>query len=411
MQNRILRVFLKAPVLTRSGYGEHARFVARSLRSRPDLFEVYIYPTNWGQTGWISGDSEERNWLDERIKASAKLTEESQPFDVSIQVTIPNEWERIAQVNIGVTAGIETDKVSPVWLEKANMMDKVVTISEHSRKGFLETIYEGVNKQTREPMTLGCTVPIDVVNYPVKTYETLPELDLNLSQDFNYLLVAQWGHRKNLVNTVRWFIEENIDQEVGLVIKSFVKNGSISDREVTSGLIKGIANQYADRKCKITLIHGDMTDEEMHSLYNHPKIKVLLSLTHGEGYGLPLFEAAYSGLPIIAPGWSGQCDFLYKENNKGVKVPHFAEVDYDLGKVSAESHWKGVIEEDASWCYPREGSYKLQVRNVRKQYSKWLKKATNLQTWIVENFEESYMMSQFITTLIGEAPVSPQSEK
>ena len=49
----------------------------------------------------------------------------------------------------------------------------------------------------------------------------------------------------------------------------------------------------------------------MANLYAHPKIKAYVSLTHGEGYGLPLFEAAYHGIPIIAPDWSGHLDFLY----------------------------------------------------------------------------------------------------
>ena len=49
----------------------------------------------------------------------------------------------------------------------------------------------------------------------------------------------------------------------------------------------------------------------MNSLYSHKKITALISTTHGEGYGLPLFEAAYNELPVLAPGWSGHLDFLY----------------------------------------------------------------------------------------------------
>jgi hypothetical protein len=39
----------------------------------------------------------------------------------------------------------------------------------------------------------------------------------------------------------------------------------------------------------------------MNCLYNHPKIKAMLSFTHGEGYGRPLAEFAVSKKPIIAP--------------------------------------------------------------------------------------------------------------
>ena len=53
-----------------------------------------------------------------------------------------------------------------------------------------------------------------------------------------------------------------------------------------------------------------MTEEEINSLYNHPKVKAMVSLTKGEGYGRPLAEFGTSEKPIIASGWSGHVDFL-----------------------------------------------------------------------------------------------------
>lgn len=403
------KILVRAPLLTRSGYGEHGRFVVRSLRTREDIFDIYIIPTNWGQTGWIAEASEEREWLDEKIKNTSVYLQQNAQFDISIQVSIPNEWEKLAPINIGVTAGIETTKVAPVWLEKANMMDKVITISEHSKWGFTNTTYEGKNNQTGQPMTLACTTPVEIVHYPVKTYETLPELELNLDYDFNFLAVAQQGPRKNLENTIRWFIEENIDQKVGLVVKTFIKNGAIVDREHTKEMLKVLLAKYPERKCKVYLLHGDLTDAEMHSLYNHPQIAAMVSLTHGEGYGLPLFEAAYSGLPIIAPGWSGQCDFLYapikakKGKGKGKeKHPHFAEVDYAIAPVPPQAVWEGVINADSMWCYPEEGSYKMKLRDVRKHHAKWKKKAKNLQKWVLENFDATKQYKKFTNFIYQE---------
>ena len=51
MKNKIL---LKGPVLSQSGYGEQARFALRALRSREDIFDIYIVPIAWGKTGWIN---------------------------------------------------------------------------------------------------------------------------------------------------------------------------------------------------------------------------------------------------------------------------------------------------------------------------------------------------------------------
>jgi len=410
------KVLVRAPVLTRSGYGEHGRFVLRSLRAREDLFDVYVLPVKWGETGWMAEDDEERRWIDERIKATIIGFQQGnlQP-DVSIQVTIPNEWEPMAPINIGVTAGIETTKVAPVWLERANMMDKIITISEHSKQGFVGAVYQGEHKETGQPVVLTSEKPVDIVHYPVKTYENLPELELDLDYDFNYLVVAQHGPRKNLENTIKWFIEENFDQKVGLVVKTFVKNGAIIDRLHTEKMLQNMLLDAPERKCKVYLLHGDMTDAEMHSLYVHAQIKALVSLTHGEGFGLPLFEAAYSGIPVIAPGWSGQCDFLYaplkakKGKGKGKKKhPYFAEVNFTMGPVPDDAVWEGVLIKESMWCYPEEGSYKMKLRDVRKNYSKWKKKAKTLQEWILENFKAADMMSNFVDCAFGKtAPPVP----
>ena len=92
-----------------------------------------------------------------------------------------------------------------------------------------------------------------------------------------------------------------------------MQKNSLIDKRHTEQEIKKIINSgenNKNRKCKVYLLHGEMSDEEIHSAYTHEKVKAFISLTHGEGFGLPLFEAAYSGLPVIAPGWSGQVDFL-----------------------------------------------------------------------------------------------------
>ena len=409
------RIVVRGPVLSMSGYGEQSRFALRSLRKHEDKFDIHIIPIPWGNTNWISDDNEERKWMDHHIRRTARyLNSEKNPqFDMSLQITIPNEWEDIAQVNIGYTAGIETTRVAPIWFEKANMMDRIIVVSNHSKNVFLNSAYDAVNKQTGEKKELKLETPIDVVPYPVRHYEPDASFDLDLEYDFNYLLMAQWSERKNIENTIRWFIEENIDEEVGLVIKTNTQANCAIDRETTvEKRLKPLLEKYPERKCKIYLLHGDLTPEEITSLYQHPKIKCMVSLTHGEGYGLPLFEAAYNGLPIIAPGWSGQCDFLYastpgpgggKTKMRGL----FAEVLYDMRPVQKGALWPGVIEEGSMWCFPQPGSYKMQLRKIRKKYDKALQTAKILQEHILENFKEDDVYDQFVGLVVGDAKLDP----
>jgi hypothetical protein len=351
------KVLLRGPLLTRSGYGEQARFALRSLRSREDLFEIYIQPIQWGQTSWISEADEERQFIDQTIEKTIGYLQQGGQFDLSIQVTIPNEWEKLAPINIGYTAGMETTKVAPQWLEKGNMMDKIIVVSSHSKQIYENTEYSA---QTPDgtPVTMKLQTPIEYVNYPVKTFDNLPELDLEIDYDFNFLCVAQFGPRKNLSNTIQWFVEEFHDDEVGLVVKSNIARNCLLDRKKLHFDLKNFLSDYPDRKCKIYLLHGDMTDEEMHSLYKHPLIKAFVVLSHGEGFGLPIFEAAYTGLPVVTPGWSGQLDFLVDKKGK----EHFYNVAFDLNPVQENAVWEGVIVADSMWAFPREQSAKEQMR-------------------------------------------------
>ena len=144
------KVLLKGPVLTQSGYGHHARTVLRALRTKEDIFDIYIQPVTWGHTSWLWEDNEERKYIDGLLEKTIKHVSEKGSFDISIQVAIPNEWEKISPINIGVTAGIETNMVSPEWIEKSSLMDKIITISEHSKNVYTGTTYEVTNEQTQE---------------------------------------------------------------------------------------------------------------------------------------------------------------------------------------------------------------------------------------------------------------------
>ena len=62
------KVLVEGPVLTQSGYGEHSRLVLRSLRDREDILDIYVSPLNWGTTGWILGDDDQRSWIDSLLQ-------------------------------------------------------------------------------------------------------------------------------------------------------------------------------------------------------------------------------------------------------------------------------------------------------------------------------------------------------
>jgi len=382
------KILVRGPALSRSGYGEHTRFLLRSLRTHGDDYDLYLINVPWGQTGCNIEDDDERRWTDSLILKTVEYIQQKKPFDASIQVTIPNEWEKLAPINIGVTAGIETTKVAPIWLAKGNEMDKIIVVSNHSKQVYETSICNAQDSSTGQTIdNYRCETPIEVVNYPARKYDPQEIEGLELEFDYNLLAVAQWGPRKNLENTIRWFVDEFKDDEVGLVVKTNLAKDSLMDRRVIEQNMRGLIHSLGEKRCKIYLLHGHLTAPQMTYLYNHKKIKSLVSLSHGEGFGLPLFEAACNGLPIIAPLWSGQTDFLYAPNKNGKMRPQIAKVNYAIQPVQPQCVWEGVIQADAMWCFPHEKDYKKQLREVYSNYGRFKSSAKRLQKYVLKEFE------------------------
>ena len=411
--NKGTKVLLIAPLLTLSGYGEQGRLALRSLLSCGDEFDVYIRALNWGQCGWLHEDNEERKTIDSLLKKTIEFEHMhgQQAYDVSIQCTIPNEWNQLAPINIGYTAGIETTRVSHQWLEKMPMMNRVIVVSNHSKNVFNSTAYECRDQNTGQLVgELRNFTPIDVVNYPVKSFEPVESvLNMNLTTKFNFLTVAQAGPRKNVDSLIASFVEEfHDDKDTGLVVKLFTRNNSVIDKEATSISMQRLMRNWPDKKCKVYLLHGAMTDAEMNSLYNNKKIKGYVSLTHGEGFGLPLFEAAYNGLPVIAPAWSGHMDFLMataptRGKKKGAKpskqTPHFLQVDYTLQPIPDEVVWDGVLIKESMWAVANLDNAKKKMRDLKDNHRKHKTTATRLKKQIIDNFTEEKVYGDFVESV------------
>ncbi len=392
------KILLKGPLLTRSGYGEQARFALRSLRTREDVFDIFIQPIQWGQTSWIAESDEEREWIDQQIERTIGYIHQGGKFDISLQVTIPNEFENLAEYNVGYTAGIETTKVAPQWIQKSNEMDKIIVVSKHSKNIFMSSKFGGVHPQTNEKVSLSLETDIEYVNYPVKIFESLEELPLKLSTDINFLAIAQFGPRKNLSNTIKWFLEEFSDESVGLLVKTNKAKNCLMDREIVQHELRQLCQSVPNTKAKVYLLHGDMTDEEIHSLYKHPKISAFVALPHGEGFGLPIFEAAYSGLPVVCVGWSGQMDFLCDENKK----ENFYNVGFDINPVQEEVVWDGVVIKESMWAYAREQSSKNKMRECYNDILKntgFVSKSKQYAKSLHERFSEKNMYERFINNV------------
>ena len=281
----MIKVLLKGPILSRSGYGEHSRFMYRGLASRPDLFDIYIHPVNWGQSSWDLNLKSGKDQKDIQ-KCIEKMHHFKGQFDLSLQVLIPSEFENIATKNIGVTAAVETTAASAMWINLANQMDRVFVTSEHAKKTLVNPTHHVKMENDDNVYTIQMQKPVTVVSYPYRDLGVSEKAidKIKLDTKFNFVTSAQFGPRKNLMNTIKWFVEEFKDEEdVGLVVKVHHMNNSQLDRQKMIIQLAQSVHSVPHRKCRVFLLHGNMTEDEMNSLYNHPNIHAYITATHGEG--------------------------------------------------------------------------------------------------------------------------------
>jgi len=374
-----------APVTSRSGYGDHARDLVRAFLKH-NKYDIKIMDVNWGETPRDAlhpmGDIEIINC----ILPSPEV--ERQP-DVYVDIRIPNEFQTYGKFNIGITAGIETTAVSNAWIEGCNKMDFIIVPSEHSKNGFTGALYEkiqqGPNGENQKIGELKLEKPIETLFEGASDVFKLIDnssLDLvdDIKEDFCFLHVGLWGQggygedRKDISKLVKVFYESfaNKKEKPALILKTNQATFSILDREACLDRINKIKNKFPKDwdLPNIYLLHGSLSDSEMNKLYNHPKVKAFVSLTHGEGYGRPLQEATMVGLPVIASAWSGQMDFLSQTDSM--------LLGGELVQVPKSQHWKDIIIPEAKWFNVNETQAYKSMNYCFKNYDEVKEKAMNL---------------------------------
>ena len=413
-------VLVTGPVATRSGYGAHSRDICRSLISM-DKYNVKIFPVRWGNTPQNALNDEDPNdkVIIDRLMTDVSL--EKQP-DVHIHVVIPNEFQPMAKYNIGITAGIETTACPPEWIEGMNRMDLNIVPSKFTKETLQNMSYDRVDEQSKEKIgELKVNKPIEVLfegtdtNIFKKTKVFSKELNDKFSkikEDFCFLFVGHWlqgdlgNDRKDLGMLVKTFLEtfKNTKKSPALLMKASGATFSLIDKREILVKIEDI-KKSVDAKVlpNIYLLHGDLTDEEMNELYNHPKVKSHVTFTHGEGFGRPLLEASISQKPIIASNWSGHVDFLTK--NLSVLLGG------SMKKVSKQSFQKGIYVKDSYWFTVNYQAASKVLKNVFQNYKRFTLNAAKQGTINKSRFSLNKMTETFEKILDDNVPEFPKEVK
>ena len=412
-------VLVTAPVGTRSGYGSHSRDICRSLIAM-DKFDIKIWPVRWGSTPQDALD--EKNPYDkpiiDRLLSDPKL--DNQP-DIHFHIVVPNEFQRIGKYNIGITAGLETTACPPEWIEGVNRMDLNIVPAKFVSETLSKSVFDKHDQHTKQKTgELKLEKPIEVLFEGADTeiYKETKEFSKDLvdtfegiEEDFCFLFVGHWlqgglgNDRKDLGMLIKTFLEtfKNKSKQPALILKTSGATPCILDREDILSRIGQIRGTVEGKTPNIYLLHGDFTDEEMNEMYNHPKVKVHISFTHGEGFGRPLLEASLSGKPVVAPNWSGQVDFL--DSKSSILLPG------SLNDVKKESFPKNMYVKGAQWFTVNYNYASKVLKDLFDNYSKYVVKGKKLSIMNTTKFSLDGMTKKFEEILDKHLPKFEEQPK
>jgi len=372
---------IQGPVFNRSGYGDWATTIAKSL-VRQDKYDVRILPTRWGNCQTKRFIEELKDPSDQLLFSKFLQKGLDKQPELFIQVTIPNEFQKVGKYNIGMTAGIETTACAGEWIEGVNRMDLTIGLSNHVKKVFQDTKYKKKHQNGQEEV-IEVTKPLEVCFWGANTEiykktdvieETIDSVLSKIPEKHGFLFVGQWTHpglyndRKDIGNLIKTFCNafKNFDpnNRPCLILKTNGAGYSTVDRFEILDRINKIRNSVSDNSPNVYLIHGELNDVEMNSLLNHPKVISHVSFTHGEGFGHPMLLSTLSGKPLLAPNWSGHLDYL---NPTNANLLPGTLVDVDKKSVNdwiiKESKWFKVsyslAEDKLKYIYQNRNNEKL----------------------------------------------------
>jgi len=403
--------YISCPIDTYSGYGARSRDVVKSIIEM-DKYDVKILPQRWGATPWgFIEDHPEWSFLSKLFFQVEPNKQYLKP-DIWMQITIPNEFQPQGHYNIGMTAGIETTLCKAEWIQGCNRMNMIVGSSEHTIQVLKNSKFQKKDNNTQQILeNIELTTKTEVLfeGFDENVYKKTNEvLDLpEIKESFCFLFVGHWmqgdlGHdRKNVGLLVKSFLEtfKNKQNQPALIMKTSGGVVSYMDKEAILKKINKIKKTVKGKLPKIYVIHGDLLNDEINELYNHPKVKCMVSLTKGEGFGRPLLEFTQTKKPIIATGWSGHVDFL--KPDMSVLLPG------TLGDIhpSVKNDW---FVEGAKWFDVDTMALGNALKDIHKKYKDYIHRGKQQGNFAKENFTYTKMKEKFSSILEQNVKTAPK---
>lgn len=326
------------PIFDGSGYAEAARNYVLAIHKQG--YPITLAPITFEQA---------RPDLGKDGEILKSLVNAHIPYDKVIVHSTPDLWRQFTHFEqnkkiIGCTVW-ETDSLPAPWTLACNRVDEVWVPCEWNLEVFRQS---------------GVQIPLIKIPHAIDApnLEDIQSFNLEgVSPDtFVFYSIFQWQERKNpyalLASYSAAFTGVN---DVILVLKTY-KHNQGGDKEDIKKLVVDFRKYLTlDHHPKLFLMVDNMSRQDMLSLHKRGDCFVLLQ--RSEGWGLPHFEAAAMGKPVITPAYGGQTEFLREENSY--------LVDYQLTPVTGMP-WSPYYRADQFWCEP---NLKTAIDQMRRVYN------------------------------------------
>jgi glycosyltransferase involved in cell wall biosynthesis len=304
-----------------SGYAEAARNYICALSKQPGV-ELALNP--------VSFENWETNVGEKYLEVLKSLENKKMDPDIQIIHLTPENFVRHIRrgvKNIGYTVW-ETSKLPSGWPQMINQLDEVWVPCQWNVEVFKES---------------GVTIPVRVVPHAFDREAMNTSVDSNRlnfdSSKYNFYSIFQWNARKNPEGLLRAYWHEfGKDEDVMLILKTFVYNNSIADKKKLAEFIKKMKNRiFSEDLPPVLLVHDALSKEEINAVH---KLGDAFVLPHrAEGWGIPHFESMAAGNVTIATGFSGNLEFMNEKNSLLVDYADTPCFGMDRGTYNGKMTW------------------------------------------------------------------------
>ena len=330
------KILIKGPALSYSQYGDLCRDVIQEVRNNKDV-DLYILNTGWGNSGWIYDDDEFREFVDSSIlKTSSYISEGSPSFEISMQISHPSEWRKLAPNNVGIFNGSDTS-ISPAHYNAGyEIVDAIVVHSEAQKA----TIPESYLKKTK------------IVQRLIKDKIELSKSSIPVETEYNFLCPFKWEPKNNIEQVMTSFFQEFQNEPVGLILNTYIKSRSNVDKAYTVEHLQEMLSIFPkNNNCKIYLLHGAIEREE---LYSDNKVCCLVDTRHSMEYDSSFYDSLRAGISIVSSRWGDGLD---------ISDSNYFVMDSCIENLK-DRHILSEEDKNMQWNYPDHSNLRKKMREA-----------------------------------------------